>query len=130
MTHDMTNTEVFRPRSSYLFAAVMIVGSILLTAQTILYPNGEDLIASVLWAAAISITSYWLFIHPKVVLFDEGITIRNPLTRSPLVGEISMRSMFNTLSISTLPERRSMPGRLPLLAAITRELFIPANFAV
>ena len=97
----MTNAEVFRPRSSYLFAAVMIVGSILLTAQTILYPNGEDLVASLLWAAAISLTSYWLFIHPKVVLFDEGITIRNPINEVTVGwGDIDEIDVQYTLNIN------------------------------
>ena len=101
MTNDMTNAEVFRPRSSYLFAAVMIVGSILLTAQTILYPNGEDLVASLLWAAAISLTSYWLFIHPKVVLFDEGITIRNPINEVTVGwGDIDEIDVQYTLNIN------------------------------
>ena len=96
----MTNAEVFRPRSSYLFTAVMIVGSILLTAQTILYPNGEDLVASVLWAVAISVASYWLFIHPKVVLFDEGITIRNPINEITVGwGDIDEIDVQYTLNI-------------------------------
>ena len=100
MTDDMTNAEVFRPRSSFLFAGVMIIGSLLLTAQTILYPNGEDRIASVLWAIAICVVSYWLFIHPKVVLFDEGITIRNPINEITVGwGDIDEIDVQYTLNI-------------------------------
>lgn len=102
----MTNAEVFRPRSSYLFASVVIIGSILLTAQTVFYPNGEDLMASVLWALALSVTSYWLFIHPKVIVFDEGITIRNPINEITIGwGDIDEIDVQYTLNIRVAGKR-------------------------
>jgi len=75
----MTNAEVFRPRSGYILAGTLIVGSILLVLQTLLYSTGEDLWATIFWAVSIVFASYWLFIHPKVTVYDEGITIHNPL---------------------------------------------------
>ena len=74
----MTNAEVFRPRSGYILAGILIAGSILLVLQTLLYSTGEDLWATIFWAVSIVFASYWLFIHPKVTVYDEGITIHNP----------------------------------------------------
>ena len=95
----MTNAEVFRPRSGYFLAGVMIAGSLLLVIQTLFYSRGEDLFATIGWAVTISIVSYWLFIHPKVVVFDEGITIRNPINEVTVswadVDEIDVQYTMN-----------------------------------
>lgn len=74
----MTNVEVFRPKSGYFLAGTAVIGSILLVIQTIFYSNGENIVATIGWAVTIILASYWLFIHPRVIVFDEGITIHNP----------------------------------------------------
>lgn len=74
----MTNVEIFRPTSNIVMALVTFVMSALM-AITMIWQGGQrDALIAVAWAATASSIAYLVFWRPKVILFDEGITIVNP----------------------------------------------------
>lgn len=95
----MTNPEVFRPRARFAIAAVLILQSVLLAWQ--ISSTGGNL--SGLQASAAFVTAsaaiWLLFIRPKIVFFDEGLTIVNPLTKVTIpwssVDEINSQLAFS-----------------------------------
>lgn len=76
----MTNPEAFRPKARFAIAAVLVLQSILLVWQiTAMGDERSGFIAATAFVAAN--TAIWLlFVRPKIVFFDEGLTIVNPLT--------------------------------------------------
>lgn len=76
----MTNPEVFRPKSRFAIAAVLVFQSVLLVWQiTAMGHERSGFIAAAAFVAAN--TAIWLlFVRPKIIFFDEGLTIVNPLT--------------------------------------------------
>lgn len=90
----MTNLNVFRPRSALVLASLALVINVLFVVQVVFYGDGT-------WVAqagviATTATLAWLlFIKPKVLIFDEGITIVNPFITATIgwaeVDEIETR---------------------------------------
>ncbi|MEY3909155.1 MAG: hypothetical protein RLZZ90_1062 [Actinomycetota bacterium] len=76
----MTNPDTFRPKARFAIAAVLMLQSVLLAWQiTLMGDEHSGLIAAAAFVAAN--TAIWLlFVRPKIVFFDEGLTIVNPLT--------------------------------------------------
>lgn len=76
----MTNPEVFRPKSRFAIAFVLILQTVLLVFQIVgLEEEQSGFIAAAAFVAAN--TAIWLlFLRPKIVFFDEGVKIVNPLT--------------------------------------------------
>lgn len=80
-----SNSMLYRPRTVYAsfavtcFIVIGLVGEIV-TTET-LWRNVD----AVLWGAFVLMSAYLLFIYPRVIYFDEGITIVNPI-RSHTVG--------------------------------------------
>jgi hypothetical protein len=95
----MTNPQAFRPRARFAIAFVLSLQTILLGWQIVV--SGGDravLIAAATFVAAN--TAIWiLFIRPKIVFFDEGLKIVNPLTEVTLpwsgVDEIETQLAFS-----------------------------------
>ncbi|MCX6427283.1 MAG: hypothetical protein F2845_07205 [Actinobacteria bacterium] len=75
----MSNPDVFRPWSGYFMAGVIFFISAGLTIQSAISGGAHDLLTTVAWGTAASCGAYLIFIRPKVTIFDEGITITNPL---------------------------------------------------
>ncbi|MBU3692835.1 MAG: hypothetical protein FGM47_04870 [Candidatus Nanopelagicaceae bacterium] len=75
----MSNLETFRPRSGYVmgFSAFFAI-SALVYINIIDYGLSAAL-SSLIWGVFASALFYLIFIHPKVVFFDEGVLIVNPL---------------------------------------------------
>jgi hypothetical protein len=76
----MTNPDTFRPKARFAIAAVLVLQSVLLAWQiTLMGDEHSGFIAAAAFVAAN--TAIWLlFVRPKIVFFDEGLIIVNPLT--------------------------------------------------
>jgi hypothetical protein len=75
----MTDPELFRPRSGYIFFTLAAIGSLIYTYQSFRYFSFASGITTALWCALLLTIGYLIFVRPKVVIYDEGITITNPL---------------------------------------------------
>ena len=76
----MSNVFTYRSRSNYVFFALGIFLSAGVLADNVIINNGENFIEVAAICLAIALASYVLFLKPKVVFFDEGITITNMLS--------------------------------------------------
>ena len=74
----MTNVQVFRPTSNLVLAVVVFAMSFMMMVANITQGNQRDILVTFFWVIAISILAYLIFMRPKVILYDEGITIINP----------------------------------------------------
>jgi len=98
----MTNPEIYRARSSYFFAVSVYFLTAGLTAQSFYLETINSFITTLSWSLLISYLFHIAFIRPKVTIFDEGITITNPLREITIgwdqVQEISAKfSMYVTV---------------------------------
>jgi len=98
----MTNPEIYRARSSYFFAVSIYFLTAGLTAQSFYLETINSFIKTLSWSLLISYLFHLSFIRPKVTIFDEGITITNPLREITIgwdqVQEISAKfSMYVTV---------------------------------
>jgi hypothetical protein len=98
----MTNPEIYRARSSYFFAVSIYFLTAGLTAQSFYLESINSFITTLSWSLLISYLFHLAFIRPKVTIFDEGITITNPLREITIgwdqVQEISAKfSMYVTV---------------------------------
>jgi hypothetical protein len=75
----MSNVLLFRPRTVWLSAGVTAVIVVALVIETIATRTLKGDLIAIAWGAFVLSADYLLFIHPKVTVFDEGITITNPL---------------------------------------------------
>ena len=77
----MSNVILYRSRSAWFSAGVTTIIVLALVIQTFAAGSIKaDLVASA-WGIFVISTSYLLFIHPKIEIFDEGIRITNPIQR-------------------------------------------------
>lgn len=81
----MQNSEVFRPRSSYGFAAVIGVLAAGFVIESVLVGNGWDVAATVAGATGLMWAGYTVFLRPKVEIADEGLVITN-MVATEVVG--------------------------------------------
>jgi hypothetical protein len=75
----MSNSEIYRPRSSYFFAGAIYILCAGIAAQSFFSESYRGIATTISWALLISYLFHLGFIRPKVTFFDEGITITNPL---------------------------------------------------
>lgn len=113
----MTNRELFRPTSSYLFAFLgFFLFSALAYVNFLDYGFTSGLVAAI-WCTFGCALAYQIFLHPAVVFYDEGLVIINPLTRHVIgwqdVEEIETRY---TMSIIT-HDRKGKKGKIQAFAA-------------
>lgn len=81
--HDgrVTNPYVFRSRSSYVwFSITALLLSFMVIEAVLVEQSSSSRVSSLAFAVAIGLGSYLLFLRPKVIVFDEGVTIVNPIT--------------------------------------------------
>jgi len=76
----VSNKQIFRSRSGYVLAGLVLTLSSLLTATLWLTEETLPAISGSLWAMACVIAAYLIFIRPKVEIFDEGVIVTNPFT--------------------------------------------------
>jgi hypothetical protein len=77
----MTNPYVFRSRSSYVWFSITSVLLVLMVIEALFVDKTTATrISSLAIAVVVGLGSYLLFLRPKVIVFDEGITIVNPIT--------------------------------------------------
>jgi hypothetical protein len=82
----VNNPQIFRPKSGLIFAGMGFwIVSMMLYLQFVDYGFTFGLIIASIWGALICSICFQIFIHPKLVFFDEGIEIFNPLSRH-LIG--------------------------------------------
>lgn len=102
----MNNPQIFRPKSGYIFAGMALwIVATMLYLQIIDYGFNFGLIVASIWGALVCLISYQIFIHPKVVFFDEGVEIVNPFTHY-LIGwqDVEQIDTRYTMSIKTSGE--------------------------
>ncbi|MFM6963066.1 MAG: hypothetical protein ACKOWJ_02195 [Micrococcales bacterium] len=75
----MTSVEVFKPKSNYAFAAAALILDGLFVVQSLLYPDGSGLVATLAIALAIAAATALLWIRPKLVLGESELRVVNPL---------------------------------------------------
>ena len=95
----MTNPEIYRARSSYFFAAFIYFLAAGISAQSFFVETLDSFNATLSWSLLICYLFHLGFIRAKVTIFDEGITITNPLRETTVgwdqVQEISVKfSMY------------------------------------
>jgi len=99
----VNNPEIFRPKSGYIFAGMALwIVVTMLYLQIIDYGFNFGLIIASIWGTLVCSICYQIFIHPKVVFFDEGIEIVNPFTHH-LIGwqDVEQIDTRYTMSIKT-----------------------------
>ena len=99
----MNNPQIFRPKSGYIFAGMAFwIVATMLYLQIIDYGFNLGLIIASIWGALFCLIGYQIFIHPKVVFFDEGVEIVNPFTHH-LIGwqDVEQIDTRYTMSIKT-----------------------------
>ena len=99
----MNNPQIFRPKSGYIFAGMAFwIVATMLYLQIIDYGLNFGLIIASIWGALVCLIGYQIFIHPKVVFFDEGVEIVNPFTHH-LIGwqDVEQIDTRYTMSIKT-----------------------------
>ena len=102
----MNNPQIFRPKSGYIFAGMALwIVATMLYLQIIDYGFNFGLIVASIWGALVCLICYQIFIHPKVVFFDEGVEIVNPFTHY-LIGwqDVEQIDTRYTMSIKTSGE--------------------------
>jgi len=102
----VNNPQIFRPKSGYIFAGMVLwIVATMLYLQIIDYGFNFGLIIASIWGALICSICYQIFIHPKVVFFDEGVEIVNPFTHY-LIGwqDVEQIDTRYTMSIRTSGE--------------------------
>jgi len=77
----MSNVIRYRSRSAWFSAGVTIVIVLALVLQTIVVGNLKADLIAIAWGTFVISSAYLLFIHPKIEIFDEGITITNPIQK-------------------------------------------------
>lgn len=95
----MTNSQIYRPRSGYFFAGFIYFLCGGLTAQSFFVETLDSFNVTLSWSLLICFLFHLGFVRPKVTIFDEGITITNPLREVTVgwdqVSEISAKfSMY------------------------------------
>ena len=130
----MTNPEIYRARSSYFFAGFSYFLCAGLTAQSFFVETRDSLITTLSWSLLICYLFHLAFIRPKVTIFDEGITITNPLREVTVgwdqVSEISAKfSMYISIgSEKIFAWAAQAPGRYhsrTIHSAELKGLYIP-----
>jgi hypothetical protein len=99
----VNNPQTFRPKSGYIFAGMGFwIVATMLYLQIIDYGFNFGLIIASIWGALVCSICYQIFFHPKIVFFDEGIEIFNPLSRH-LIGwqDVEQIDTRYTMSIKT-----------------------------
>jgi len=102
----VNNPQIFRPKSGYIFAGMALwIVATMLYLQIIDYGFNFGLIVASIWGALVCSICYQIFIHPKVVFFDEGVEIVNPFTHY-LIGwqDVEQIDTRYTMSIKTSGE--------------------------
>ena len=77
----MSNSVTYRSRSAWVSAGVTIVIVLALVIQTLSTGSLKSDLVAIAWGTFAITCAYLLFIHPKVEIFDEGISITNPFQK-------------------------------------------------
>ena len=75
----MSNPEIFRTKSSTIGAGIVLVLILGLNIQTWFSSNLHSSIVTGIWSSCFSSVIYLVIYRPKIIIFDEGITITNPI---------------------------------------------------
>ena len=95
----VTNLDIFRTRSSFVYAWTIYVTAFTISALTLSDGNWIKTMQTIAWAVVASLAAYLIFIRPKVLFFDEGISIVNPFNELT-VGWHQVQSIDSRFSLS------------------------------
>lgn len=91
----MVNAETFRPKSGYVWFALTVLLCLGLVAEALFRRDYANALGSALFGTGLAIGGWLLFVRPKVVVGDHGITITNALSETTVgwhaVEEIETR---------------------------------------
>ncbi|MSZ11213.1 MAG: hypothetical protein F2619_01730, partial [Actinobacteria bacterium] len=113
----MSNSEMYRPRSSYFFAAAIYILCAGIAGQSFYTEGAQGVATTFAWCLFVAYASHLGFVRPKVTFFDEGITITNPLKEITVGwGEIEDISARYSMYIQVAGEKiyawaAQAPGR-------------------
>lgn len=101
-----TNAHRFRTRSSYVWFGVTMALVVLMATEAILV-GGSALarVGNSAMALSVGLAAYLLFFRPMIVIFDEGITIVNPMT-TETIGWAEVEAIETKFTLSVLREGR------------------------
>ena len=94
-----SNIELFRSRASsagFFFLSFIFVGMVF---QSIVSSGAKEIAFTIAWATFAITTFYALMHKPKIVIFDEGIEIVNPISRHTISWS-DVRSIDTRFSLS------------------------------
>lgn len=103
----MDQPDVFRPRSSYVYAVLawFMIGGLLWADS--LNASSDRLAGNALLGVGLSYGVYLLFLRPRVRVFDDGIEIRNPVS-SHRVGWQDVQDINSKYTMSVRVEGRTI----------------------
>ncbi|MTA39048.1 MAG: hypothetical protein F2566_03190 [Actinobacteria bacterium] len=113
----MSNSEMYRPRSSYFFAAAIYILCAGIAGQSFYTEGAQGVATTFAWCLFVAYAAHLGFVRPKVTFFDEGITITNPLKEITVGwGEIEDISARYSMYIQVAGEKiyawaAQAPGR-------------------
>lgn len=113
----MSNSEMYRPRSSYFFAAAIYILCAGIAGQSFYTEDSNGVATTIAWCLFVAYAFHLGFVRPKVIFFDEGITITNPLKEITVGwGEIEDISARYSMYIQVAGEKiyawaAQAPGR-------------------
>ncbi|MCX6437550.1 MAG: hypothetical protein NTZ06_02715 [Actinobacteria bacterium] len=75
----MSNSESFRPTSGVISAYIAYTLIAIMVIQSVLIGTLHQGLTAISWGVLVGMGIYLVMHRPKIILFDEGITIVNPL---------------------------------------------------
>jgi hypothetical protein len=97
----MSNPEVFRTKSSTIGAGITLVLILGLNIQTWFSAPLRSSIVTGIWSTCVSGVIYLVIYRPKVTIFDEGVTITNPV-KEYTIGWDTVESVEAKYSMSII----------------------------
>jgi hypothetical protein len=77
----MSNSETFRPISGVISAYIAYTLITIMVIQSVLIGTLHEGLTAITWGALVGMCIYLVMHRPKIILFDEGITIINPFRK-------------------------------------------------
>jgi hypothetical protein len=97
----MQNPYLFRAKSALISAAIAYLFTAILVFQTIVVANLKGDLIAIAWGIFVCNCVYLLFVRPKIIFYDEAISIINPLTSSTVGwGRVEALDSRYTMSIT------------------------------
>lgn len=95
----MTEPQTFRPKARFVIAVVIALQGVLLFADVVSLDKPLSLATAICALVAVNTGAWLIFVRPKIMFFDDHLTIVNPLTEVAIpwaaVEEINSHLAFS-----------------------------------